>query len=165
MLTGVSLARSVVFSVRLSSSFFSRQEIFSSLIFNVCWTVSSSRDSSSLYLLPCRQNKSAHQLPIRQCVCSITVIRSAGLAWQLSCRVLEQTTCPPGCALAVIVFLCGARFSPALDRVALTRRSVAERSASRTPTPTRTHGRRHAGTHAHAHTDRHMSYSQETRTH
>ncbi len=58
VLTVASSARSVALSVLLSSTFFSRQEILPSLIFIVCWTVSSSRDSSSLYLLTYTQKKS-----------------------------------------------------------------------------------------------------------
>lgn len=60
VLTVASLARSEALSALLSSTFFSRQEIFSSLIFIVCWTVSSSRDSSSLYLLTYKQRNQLH---------------------------------------------------------------------------------------------------------
>lgn len=51
VLTVDSSASSVALTLLLSSTFFSKLEIFSSFSFMVCWTVSSSRDSSSRYLL------------------------------------------------------------------------------------------------------------------
>lgn len=51
VLTVDSSVSSVALTLLLSSTFFSKLQIFSSFSFMVCWTVSSSRDSSSRYLL------------------------------------------------------------------------------------------------------------------
>ena len=140
VLTLASLACSVALSVLLSSSFFSKMVIFSSLIFIVCWTVSSSRDSSSLYLLTYTHKR--HQWIIHPSIISknderIVTYNNSDLLSLPRTKMCsyEKVTCPPVCALVAVIFLCSVQSFPALHWGALTQHSAVEHSASLIPTP------------------------------